>query len=83
MVYPFNVSYNVGDNKFVMNGSMVTQNGIIKSVTVVDPKNTIQKFADGINEKVVGKPYANLQVDTISGASYTTAAFNEFLKTLK
>lgn len=40
-------------------------------------------FIDHINAKVIGKPLKNLKIDTVAGASWTSAAFNEALKVVR
>ena len=77
-------SYSLGDeDTATLNGSMVVNNDTITSITIDNPKGPIKIFADGVSEKVVGKSLKNLQIDTVSGASLTSAAFNEFLKTVE
>ena len=45
-------------------------------------KNPVVTFAKWISSKIVGQSVKGLQVDTISGASLTTEAFNKFLNTI-
>ncbi len=65
--------------------SITTQNGIITNV-MATPLATAPislklqtAFADNVSKSVVGKNLKGLKVDTVSGASLTTGAFNEFL----
>ncbi len=78
----FNQPYSLGAQTAYLKGRMVLENGIVKSVEVPGAQGPQATFAEGISE-AYGKPVKGLQVDTISGASLTTAAFNEFLKTVE
>lgn len=74
--------YDIGSNKAVLKGRMVLENGIVKSVEVPEAKGPQATFAEGVGAVAYGKPVKGLQIDTVSGASLTSAAFNEFLKTV-
>lgn len=77
---PYDIST---DKKAVLKGRLVLENGIVKSVTVPGAQGPQATFAAGIADEAYGKPVKGLQIETISGASLTTAAFNEFLKTVE
>ena len=68
-----------------VNISMSLNNGIITSVSATplatNPKSIRMQtgFSANISQNVVGKALRGLKVDTVSGASLTTAAFNDFL----
>lgn len=79
----FEVPYEVGSNKVMMKGRMVLENGIVKSVEVPGAMGPQATFVAGVEKAAYGKPVKGLQVDAISGASLTTAAFNEFLKSVE
>lgn len=79
----FEIPYEVGSNKVMMKGRMVLENGIVKSVEVPGAMGPQATFVAGVEKEAYGKPVKGLQVDTISGASLTTAAFNEFLKSVE
>lgn len=79
----FEQPYDIGTNKAVLKGRLVLENGIVKSVTVPGAQGPQATFAAGIADEAYGKPVKGLQIETISGASLTTAAFNEFLKTVE
>lgn len=79
----FNQPYSIGEQTAYLKGRLVLENGIVKSVEVVDPKGPQATFAAGIADEAYGKPVKGLQIETISGASLTSAAFNEFLKTVE
>lgn len=70
------------DDTATIYGNMIVSDGVVESITIDDPKGAVKVFADGISTKVVGKTLSGLTVDTVSGASLTTAAFNDFLKTV-
>lgn len=65
--------------------SLTTKDGVITSVTATPlATNPISlklqtAFAGDVSKNAVGKAIKGLKVDTVSGASLTTAAFNEFL----
>ncbi|MFA6091199.1 MAG: hypothetical protein WC774_05505 [Candidatus Gracilibacteria bacterium] len=68
-----------------MKASITTQSGIIIAASIT-PMATDEEsidyqkaFASKISQVVVGKNINGLKVDTVSGASLTTAAFNTFL----
>ncbi len=82
-VLEFDQPYSIGENQASFKGKILLENGIVKSVEVSDAQGPQAVFAEGIAEAVYGRPVKDLQIDTISGASLTTAAFNEFLKTVK
>lgn len=71
-----------------MKASITTNDGIITEASITPlATNPISlklqgAFAKDISGKVVGKAIKDLQVDTVSGASLTSAAFNEFLKSM-
>lgn len=79
----FNQPYSLGAQTAYLKGRMVLENGIVKSVEVPGAQGPQATFAAGIGEAAYGKPVKGLQIDTISGASLTSAAFNEFLKTVE
>lgn len=79
----FEQPYDIGTNKAVLKGRLVLENGIVKSVTVPGAQGPQATFAAGIADEAYGKPVKGLQIETISGASLTSAAFNEFLKTVE
>ncbi|MFZ3233523.1 MAG: FMN-binding protein [Patescibacteria group bacterium] len=79
----FNQPYSLGTQTAYLKGRMVLENGIVKSVEVPGAQGPQATFAAGIGDEAYGKPVKGLQIDTISGASLTTAAFNEFLKTVE
>lgn len=68
-----------------MKVNITTKNGIITEASVTPmATNPVslkfqQGFAGKISGSVVGKSVKGLKVDTVSGASLTTAAFNDFL----
>lgn len=68
--------------------SMTTKDGVITSVTATPlATNPISLkmqtgFAAGVSKSVVGKVAKGLKVDTVSGASLSTGAFNEFLASM-
>lgn len=67
-----------------MTVSVTTKDGVITEVSVTPlARGTSlmyqQAFAGDVSGSVVGKAIKGLKVDTISGASLTTAAFNDFL----
>lgn len=68
-----------------MKVSITTKNGIITETSATPmATNPVslrfqQSFAGKISGNVVGKSIKGLKVDTVSGASLTTAAFNDFL----
>jgi hypothetical protein len=49
----------------------------------VNWQTPLDSFAKNAPEQVVWKALNGLQVDTISGASYVTIWFNQFLSTLQ
>ncbi len=67
---------------------MTTKDGVITSVSATPlASNPISvkmqtAFAAGVSESVVGKTAKGLKVDTVSGASLTTGAFNEYLASM-
>ena len=68
-----------------MKASVTTQSGIITAASIT-PMATDEEsldyqkaFASKISETVVGKNINGLKIDTVSGASLTTGAFNTFL----
>lgn len=69
----------------VMKVSVTLQNGVITQASATPlATNAISlklqtAFAEKVSENTVGKAIKGLKVDTISGASLTTTAFNEFL----
>lgn len=75
-------NYDYGGGQATLKWKVNLENWIIKSVDVIDAQGPIKAFADWINSKVVWKNIEWLQVDTITGASLTTAAFNQYLKDL-
>lgn len=77
---PYDIST---DKKAVLKGRLVLENGIVKSVSVPGAQGPQATFAAGIADEAYGKPVKGLQIETISGASLTSAAFNEFLKTVE
>lgn len=79
----FEQPYSIGTNTATLKGRMVLENGIVKSVEIPDAKGPQATFAAGIADEAYGKPVKGLQIETISGASLTSAAFNEFLKTVE
>lgn len=79
----FEQPYDIGTNTAMLKGRIVLENGIVKSVTVPDAKGPQAAFAAGIADEAYGKPVKGLQIESISGASLTTVAFNEFLKTVE
>lgn len=46
-------------------------------------KNFQNKFISNINSKIVGASLDNLNISVVSGASLTSAGFNEALKTIR
>ena len=68
--------------------NMTTKDGVITSVTATPlATNPISlkmqtAFAGGVSKSVVGKAVKGLKVDTVSGASLTTGAFNAYLATM-
>lgn len=81
-VLEFDQPYSIGDAQAAFKGKILLENGIVKSIEVPDAKGPQAAFLEGVAEVAYGKPVKGLQIDTISGASLTTAAFNEFLKTV-
>ena len=79
----FEQPYAIGDKTATLKGRMVLENGIVKSVEVPGAQGPQATFAAGIADEAYGKPAKGLQIETISGASLTSAAFNEFLKTVE
>ncbi len=79
----FEQPYAIGDKTATLKGRMVLENGIVKSVEVPGAQGPQATFAAGIADEAYGKPVKGLQIETISGASLTSAAFNEFLKTVE
>ena len=79
----FEQPYSIGTNTATLKGRMVLENGIVKSVTVPGAQGPQATFAAGIADEAYGKPVKGLQIETISGASLTSAVFNEFLKTVE
>ena len=79
----FEQPYASGDKTATLKGRMVLENGIVKSVEVPGAQGPQATFAAGIADEAYGKPVKGLQIETISGASLTSAAFNEFLKTVE
>jgi hypothetical protein len=89
VIYTEELSYTSPAGKDTVKVSMVTQNGIITSVTTT-PLAThpislkLQTaFAEGVSKSVVGKPIKGLKVDTVSWASLTTTAFNTYLASME
>lgn len=83
------LSYKSPAGDDTMSVSVTTKDGVVTAVSAT-PEATnpislqLQKaFADNVSGKVVGKSVKNLKVDTISGASLTTKAFNDFLATVQ
>ncbi len=65
--------------------SITLNNGVITKVSATpEATNPISLklqtgFSEKVAEKVIGRAIKGLKVDTVSGASLTTTAFNEFL----
>lgn len=68
--------------------SITTKDGVITTVNTTPlATNEISlklqnAFAANVSANVVGKAVKGLKVDTVSGASLTTNAFNEYLASL-
>lgn len=79
------ISYKTPAGDDAIKVSLMTKEGIITGVATTPlATNPISlklqtAFAAKVSESVVGKAVKGLKVDTISGASLTTAAFNGFL----
>jgi major membrane immunogen (membrane-anchored lipoprotein) len=79
------VSYKTPAGNDSMKVSVTLKKGIVMDVSVtplaVNPISLkIQKeFSSGVAKSAVGKNIGGLKVDTVSGASLSTGAFNEFL----
>lgn len=75
-----------GDDKIEY--TVAIQNGIISAVSVKNiASNDVSKgyqdgFAKEISAKVVGMPVKKFNLDTVAGASLTTASFNQYIQTL-
>jgi len=68
--------------------SVTVENGIITAAssrtlaTNDGSKYNQDNFASGVSGKVVGKSVKDFSIDTIGGASLTTAAFEKFVQSL-
>lgn len=70
--------------QFVLNDGVVTDLGLLDSSSNPESGNYITRFMNGVKSKVIGKKLESLGTfSRISGASLTTAAFNEAVKKLK
>ncbi len=70
-----------------VSGKFILENWIVKEMIVngadINWETPLDSFAKNAPEQVIGKALNGLQVDTISGASYVTIWFNQFLSTLQ
>lgn len=68
--------------------SVTTQDGIITAASATfqsgdhDDQKYQNAFSRSISSAVVGKKTNNMNLDVIGGASLTTAAFEQFIKSL-
>lgn len=82
------ISYQSPAGPESMKVSITTKDGVITSVTATPlATNPISlklqtAFADGVSKSVVGKAVKGLKVDTVSGASLTTGAFNAYIASI-
>ena len=80
------ITYTSPAGKEWMTFTVKHKNGVIVSATA-KPKATNkisrtlqQNFAKNISKSVVGKKIKDLDIDTVGGASLTTAAFEQFVR---
>ncbi len=70
-----------------VSGKFLLENGkitgiIVDGADVENGKAPIDSFARNVWAQIIGKELTGLQVDTVSGASYVTVGFNNFLSSL-
>ncbi len=70
-----------------VSGKFLLENGKITGILVdgadiENGKAPIDSFARNVWAQIIGKELTGLQVDTVSGASYVTVGFNNFLSSL-
>jgi len=89
-VRSFSFTYIAPDGKTVVpvKGQMEITDGKIHSFTVdganIDtPKTPIDSFAKNAPAVLIGKEIKGLNINAVSGASYVTKGFNEYLKTIQ
>lgn len=74
-----NKSYSLWESTWSLVWSMVLENWIIKSVEFPWAQWPNKLFADNVWNQIIWKSIDWLKIDTISWASITSDAFNEFL----
>lgn len=83
----FNFNYEIGGNQVPVSGKFVLEKGIVTEMIVngatINGETPIDKFATNAPSQVIGKSLNWLKIDSVSGASYVTMGFNEFLTTLQ
>lgn len=83
----FEFNYEIWGNIVPVSWKFILENWIVKEMIVngadINWETPLDSFAKNAPEQVIGKALNGLQVDTISGASYVTIWFNQFLSTLQ
>lgn len=65
--------------KLTLNGKTIEDVSIDSDATSRDSERYIQRFANSVNNKIIGKDIASINLSRVAGASLTTDAFNEAL----
>ncbi|MGE4443554.1 MAG: hypothetical protein AB7E37_01005 [Candidatus Altimarinota bacterium] len=83
----FAFSYEEDGNIIPVSGKFLLENGkitgiVVDGVDVENDRTPLASFARNVPSQIVGKELKGLQVDTVSGASYVTVGFNNFLSSL-
>lgn len=83
----FQFSYEKDGNIVPVSGKFFLDNWIITGIEVdwvdLNEKGPLVDFAKNVPAQIIGKSLSWLQVDTVSGASYVTVGFNEYLSTVE
>lgn len=83
----FDFNYEVEGNQVPVNGKFIIENGVVTDMIVndadVNGMKPVDKFAKDAPSQIIWKSLNGLQIDSVSGASYVTIGFNQFLSTLQ
>lgn len=83
----FDFNYEIWGNTVPVSWKFILENWVVKEMIIngadVNWQTPLDSFAKNAPEQVVGKALNGLQVDSVSGATYVTVGFNQFLSTLQ